>query len=58
MGAMAMKEYSTIPQSSNITGASLLDRLMSYPGDLLGKSYLSAEIQLVYSTASADWAVQ
>ena len=29
---------------------------MSYPGHFLIGSYLSAEMQLVYSTAPADWA--
>ena len=40
-----------IPQSSSITGTSLSDCLVSYPGHLLGTSYLSAEVQSVYSTA-------
>ena len=35
-----------------------LDGLMSYPGHWLGQgSYLAAEIQLVYCTATANWAV-
>ena len=29
---------------------------MSYPGHSLVKSYLSAEMQSVYSTATANWA--
>ena len=29
---------------------------ISYPEHPLGGSYLSAEVQLVYSTAPADWA--
>ena len=46
-----------IPQSSSITGTSPSDCLVSYPGHLLGEgSYLSAEVQLVYSTAPANWA--
>ena len=46
------------PQSSSITGASSSDYLMSYPGySLGGVSYPSAEVQSVYSTAPADWAV-
>ena len=46
-----------IPKSYNITGTSLSDYL-SYQGYSLGGggSYPSAEMQLVYSTASADWA--
>ena len=31
---------------------------MSYPGHLLGESYPFAEIQSVYSTASANWATR
>ena len=45
-----------IPQSSSITGTSPSDCLVSLPGHLLGGSYPSAEVQLVYSTAPADWA--
>ena len=47
-----------IPQSSNITGASPSDCLVSYPAHTLGESYSSAVIQSVYSTASADRAIQ
>ena len=50
------KEVLYIPQHSNITGASPSDCFMSYPGHLLGESYPSAVMQLVYSAASADWA--
>ena len=39
-----------IPQSSSITGASPSDCLMTYAGYV--------EIQLVYSTGSADWATR
>ena len=46
-----------IPQSSNITGTSPSDCLVSYPGHSLGESYPSAEVQLVYSTAPADGAI-
>ena len=47
-----------IPQSSN-TGASQSDCLVSYPGHLLGEeSNFSAEMQPVYSTASANWALK
>ena len=44
-----------ISQSSSITWISPSDCLVSYPGHSLGESYTSAEIQLVYSTAPADW---
>ena len=40
-----------IPQISK-AGVSPSDCLISYPGHLLGRSYPSAEIQSVYSTAS------
>ena len=45
-----------IPQSSNIIGTSLSDCLVSYPGQLLAEFYSSAEMQLVYSAAIANWA--
>ena len=43
-----------IPQSFGISGASPLDCLESYPAHSLGVSYPSAEMQSVYSTASAN----
>ena len=46
-----------ISQSSSITEASPSHCLMSYPEHSLGKSYHSAEIQFVYSTGQADWAM-
>ena len=43
------------PQSSSITGASLLDCFVSYLGhSLVGGSSPSAEMQSVYFTARAD----
>ena len=45
-----------IPQS--LTKASPSDCLMSYPGHSLRESYSSEEMQLMYSTAPANWAVQ
>ena len=49
-----------IPQSSSFTGTSLSDCLVLYPGHSLvggGWSYLSAEMQPIYSTAPTDdWA--
>ena len=45
-----------IPQSSCITEASSSDCLISYLVHSLGESYSSAEMQSVYSAASADWA--
>ena len=45
-----------IPQSSSITRSSQSDYLLSYVGNSMGeRSYLSAEIQLGYSTIPADW---
>ena len=46
-----------IPQSSSTAGTSPSDCLVSYPGHSLGGSYPSAEVQSVYSTAPADWAI-
>ena len=46
-----------VPQSST-AGASPLDCLMSYSGhSLVGKSYPTTEMQSVYSTAPANWAM-
>ena len=39
-----------IPQGSSITGTLPSDCLVSYPRHLLGESYPSAEVHLVYST--------
>ena len=39
-----------------ITGASPSDCLMSYTGLSLEESYLSAEMQAVYSAVPANWA--
>ena len=44
-----------IPQSSSITGASLLNCIMSYPGHSLGEPYPSTETKSVYSTALPNW---
>ena len=43
-----------IPQSASITGISASDCLVSYLGHSLGRSYHSAELQLVYFTVPAD----
>ena len=43
-----------IPHSPSITGTLPLDCLVSYPEHSFGGSYLSAEVQSVYSTAPAD----
>ena len=45
-----------IPQSSSITGVSPSDGLVSYQERSLEKSYPSAKMQSVYSTAPANWA--
>ena len=53
---MTMKRVHWIPQSSGITGTSLSDYLMSYPGYSLGEvSYSSAEMQSVYSRAPTNF---
>ena len=47
-----------ILQSSSITRTSPSDCLVSYPGySLGGGSYPSAEVQSMYSTVPADWAM-
>ena len=45
-----MKRYFTFVKASSSDG------LVSYPGHLLRGSYTSAEMQLAYSSAPADWA--
>ena len=45
-----------IPQSSSITGTSPSDCLVSYLEHSLWRYYSSAQVNLVYSTAPADWA--
>ena len=55
-GGDGNEEVLCIPQSSSITEASSSDCLELYPGQSLGKSYLSAEIQSVYSTTRSEWA--
>ena len=53
-GSNGNKGVLHIPQISK-TGASPLDGLMPYPENLFGgRSYSSAEMQLVYSTAPAN----
>ena len=52
----ANKGVLRIPQSFSITETLPSDCLVSYPGHLLGESYLSAEMQSEYSAAPADWA--
>ena len=56
LGGDGNEEILRIPQNSSITGASPSDCLLSYAGHSLGESYLSVEMHLVYSAASADWA--
>ena len=57
-GSDGNEEVVHIPQSSDITRTSTTDCLASYQEHSLRKSYLSAEVQLVYSTAPANWAIQ
>ena len=46
-----------ILQSPSITRTSQSDCLVSYAGHSLMGSYPSAEVQSVYSTTPADWAI-
>ena len=46
-----------IPQSSSITGTSPSNCYVPYAGYSLGRSYSSAEVQLVYSAAPANLAI-
>ena len=46
-----------IPQTSSIIGTSPSDYLVSYLGHSLWRSYPSAEVQSVYSTAPDNWAI-
>ena len=58
-GSGGKKGIFRILQSSIITEASASDCLVLYPRhSLRWGSYPSAEMQLVYSTAPADWARQ
>ena len=58
-GSNGNEEVLRILQSSSIIRVSSSDCLVSYPEYLRsgGGSYLTAEMQSVYSTAPADWAV-
>ena len=56
-GSNGIEGVHHIPQSSSITGTSPSDCLASYLGHSLeGESYFFADMQLLYCTASADWA--
>ena len=57
LGIDGSEEVHRIPQNSIITEVSPSDCLVSYPGHSFGESYLSAEMQSVYSAAPADWAL-
>ena len=57
LGAMTMRRVSRIPQSSSMNGASQYDYLMA-SHDIRGVVVLpSAEMQSIYSTATADSAI-
>ena len=55
-GSDGNKGVVCIQQSSSITGVSPLDCLVSYQ-DTRSARYSSTEMQLVYSTAPADWVI-
>ena len=56
-GSDGNEQLLRIFKSFSITEASPPDYLVSYPGQSLDVVYPSAEMQLVYSTAPANWAV-
>ena len=56
-GSDGSKGVLCIPQNSSITGASPSDCLVSYLGHSLEESYPSAEMETVYSTVPANWAI-
>ena len=59
LGIDGREQELRIPQNFSITGASPSDCFVLYPGHSLArKSYLFAEMQSVYSTALADWAIR
>ena len=55
-GSNGNKEVLHIFQSSR-TGAPLSNRLVSYAGHSLAKSYPATEMQSVFSPVSVDWLV-
>ena len=55
-GSEGNEDIFRIPQSSSTTETSPSDCLMSYQDTRRGWGYPSAEVQSVYSTATADWA--
>ena len=56
LGAMAIKGYPYNPKSSR-TWTPPSENLVSYPVRSLGRFYPSAEMQSLYSTVPADWAL-
>ena len=55
LGAMAMKRYSTCPESQYYWNLTI--RMFSViSGHTLGRAYPYVEVQSVYSTAPTDWA--
>ena len=57
LGSDHNEEMLYIPQSSSITGTTSSDYLVSYPRHSLVESYPSADVELVCSTALANWAI-
>ena len=55
LGAMAIKEYPSIPQNSK-TGTLPSIGFVWYPGHSLTGGYPSAGMHLVNSTITTDWA--
>ena len=56
LGVIAIKMYSAFPKAPALLEPHHQIILVSYPGHSLGESYPSAEMQSVYSEATADWA--
>ena len=56
-GSDGTEEVLLILQTSSTAEASPSNCLVSYPGHSFGKSYPSAEMQSMYSTVPADWAI-
>ena len=52
---MAMKEYSAFPKAPGLLEPHHQIALCHIHDSLKGGNYSSAEMQLVYSTVSADW---
>ena len=57
LGSNGHKGVIRIPQNTSNTWASLSDYLVSYPGHKIEDFFPFAEMQSVYPTSQADWAI-